>query len=486
MSLQSLTAFLDKVYSTIPTRQRQWHVDNQVFQVVLCKTCQSNLVGWSVKNKRYSTYCSSKCAHTDTVIREKISNTCLDRYGVKTNLQSSASKEKIKGTCLARYGVDNFSKTKEFRDKFTSSCIARYGVDNPSKLQEIKDRIDASHIASYGKKRQSQSHISDTVIALKNDRLEMLRLYRDLKMPVSEIAETLGVSVSQLCVHFKSNLGIDISRHRVSTVERQVYEFVKSLDNRAIQSDRTVLSPKELDIYCPDYKVAIEVNGLAWHTELRGKSQFYHSDKTDQCREHGIQLIHIYDIEWKNKQEIVKSRLAAAFGQTKRIYARKCKITQLPGDQAAEFFAKNSITPINLPTVSYGLEYCNETVCVMCFSPVSRETTDNWCLLGFSSKTGITVCGSASKLLAHFIKSNCPKLITATSDLRWYTGNLYTTLGFKSVKKTPPDYWYTVKYRTIKHRAAVSETDTNWDHLVACGYDRIWDCGQLKFELQIG
>jgi G:T-mismatch repair DNA endonuclease (very short patch repair protein) len=66
-------------------------------------------------------------------------------------------------------------------------------------------------------------------------------------------------------------------------MEREVYEFILSLYNKEIiRNDRTVLNGKELDIYLPDYNLAIEFNGLYWHSEdYVGKN--YHLNKTIEC-----------------------------------------------------------------------------------------------------------------------------------------------------------------------------------------------------------
>ena len=51
--------------------------------------------------------------------------------------------------------------------------------------------------------------------------------------------------------------------HSRSMLEEEVLEFIKSIYHGIIKlNDRTVLNPKELDIYIPDKQLAIEVDGL--------------------------------------------------------------------------------------------------------------------------------------------------------------------------------------------------------------------------------
>lgn len=491
--MTSSTSFLDSVYAKVPARQRQWHIDNNFYSLVMCKNCQAVTVGWSAKNKRYSTYCGSKCANNTVEVKDKRAQTCITRYNAPSNLSTAENKQKVKDTCLARYGVDNFSKSDQFEIKFKQTIMDRYGVDNPSKLQTVKDKITDTHLSKYNRKRASQAHIPMDIITLKNDKVEMSRLYNEMKMPIYEIAELLGVNSSQLGVHFKDNLGIDISRHLVSAVERQIYDFVLTLDPTAVQSDRTIIKPKELDIYSAAHNIAIEVNGLAWHSELRGKGKNYHKDKTTLCGQRSLRLIHIFDIEWQTKQEIVKSRLRSVFGKNDVLWARKCKVVSMSSSDSSEFFSRTHIQGPCVSKVAYGLEFDGKIVCAMSFGTPRFDKKQSWELLRFSNELNTNVVGGAGRLLKHFIKNHLPTSIISYCDLRWNTGNLYQQLGFTLTRVTDPNYWYTYKHGTLEHRMnyqkhklkdklpQYDDTLTAWDNLVANGYDRVWDCGNSVF-----
>lgn len=486
--------FLYDIYEKVPQRQINFHQENNIFSAVLCKTCNVVPVNWSIKNKRYSEFCSSKCAHSHNSTRTKIQNTCLTKYGHTTNLKSKETKEKIKKTCLAKYGVENFSKTEEFKLKYTNTVISRYGVTNPSKLPSVKKKIDDCHQSRYNRKRFSQVHIPIDIVNLKNNHLEMKRLYEELKMPVSEIAEMLGINHSQLCVHFKQNLGIDISRHSVSKSEREIGDYIQSFNLDIIKSDRKIISPKELDLLILDKNLAIEVNGLAWHTELRGKDKYYHLQKTNMCKEKNIRLVHILDWEWNNKKEIVKSRIAGILNCNNTIYARKTKVVALSKKQADEFFNATHIQGTCVAKIIYGLEYKGNIVAAMSFGKPRFNQNYEWELIRFSNSLYTTVVGGASKLFSYFLKNNNSSSIISYSDNRWNTGNLYKKLGFKFIKNTDPNYWYTFQYNTLESRVAYQkhklknkikffdESLTEWENLANNGYDRFWDCGNSVYE----
>ena len=44
--------------------------------------------------------------------------TNLKRYGIKYASQSNIIKEKVKQTCIERYGVDNYAKTQQWKDYY--------------------------------------------------------------------------------------------------------------------------------------------------------------------------------------------------------------------------------------------------------------------------------------------------------------------------------------------------------------------------------
>ena len=117
-SIEQLTSFLDPLYpGKIPLRQRLFHYTTGQYSPVVCQTCHTNIVGWSAKNKAYSSYCCIRCAQQSPDVRRKTEETCLLRYGETTNLKSAESRNKSRITCLEKYGVDNFAQTEQFRQQ---------------------------------------------------------------------------------------------------------------------------------------------------------------------------------------------------------------------------------------------------------------------------------------------------------------------------------------------------------------------------------
>ena len=167
--------------------------------------------------------------------------------------------------------------------------------------------------------------------------------------------------------------------NKISNQEKEVYSFVKSTlleyypDIEVIENAKDVISPLELDIYIPKKNIAIEFDGLFWHS-LSNKHKYYHYNKTKKCEKLGIHLIHIFENEWIYSKEIVKSRICNILGITKNIttiYARNCEIREIDSKTSIEFQKENHLQDtVKNCKINIGLFYKNKMVankCVECW-----------------------------------------------------------------------------------------------------------------------
>ena len=283
-----------------------------------------------------------------------------------------------------------------------------------------------------------------------------------------------------------------------SNVEREILEYIESIyDNKVIENDRCVLNGKEIDIYLPDDNIGFEVNGILWHSEQFGKDSKYHMGKTKLASSKGVKLIHIFEDEWIEKQEIVKSRISNILNKTEyRIYARKCEIKSVGNSEANQFLDENHLQGKTNALYKYGLYYDNELVSLMTLGNYRKslgrvKRGNEFELIRFCNKLNTVVVGGASRLLKHFIKDVKPSKIISYSDNRWGIGNLYENLGFKFTRNTPPNYYYVVNRRRenrFKYRKDILVKD-GWDSnmteheiMLFRGIYRIYDCGNRLYE----
>lgn len=284
-----------------------------------------------------------------------------------------------------------------------------------------------------------------------------------------------------------------------SKSEIEIEGFLKSMNVDVIVCDKKQLNGVELDLFLPKHNIAIEYNGLYWHSEKRGKTKNYHIDKTNKCLEKGIQLIHIFSDEWLFKKDIIKNRLKnlIKLNETK-IFARKCSIVELTKEEKSSFLNDNHLQGNDKSSVCIGLKYDNIIVAVMTFGGLRKvlgstnNDSDTYELFRFCS---LNVIGGFSKLLNHFIKNYKPKKIITYSNRNWSPSDdysFYSKVGFEFIGITKPNYSYTKKYDVREHRfnfrkdklvkMGYDKNKSESQIMTELGYDRIWDTGNLKYE----
>ena len=215
-----------------------------------------------------------------------------------------------------------------------------------------------------------------------------------------------------------------------SNLEKELVDFCKEYYPELKENDKSLISPKELDIVIPELKLAIEFNGTYWHSEQAGKDKNYHLNKTLECEAHGYKLIHIFEHEWMNKQEIIKAKLKALFGvEQKRIYARKCIVKEISAAVKNEFLNNYHIQGEDKSEIKLGLYFSDELVAVMTFSKSRFNKKYEYELIRYA--TSKQVIGGAGKLLKYFERTYKPKSIITYADRRFSQGNMYNKLGFK-------------------------------------------------------
>lgn len=290
-----------------------------------------------------------------------------------------------------------------------------------------------------------------------------------------------------------------------SNEENELIEYIKSIySGEIILNSRNIISPQELDIYLPNLNIAIEYNGLYWHSEKVGKNKNYHLNKTLLAQTKGIRLIHIFSDEWNNKKDIVKIKLnnILKLNLQNKIYARKCEIKEVSISDKNEFLNKFHIQGADRSEIKLGLYYNNELVACMTFSKprlaIGKTKTNKISYELSRYATSYNITGGASKLLKYFIKNYKPELIYSYSDNRWSdpNNNMYLNIGFTKKQTSLPGYYYTKDFIKRLHRFNFNKTKlkqqgydtlnkTEFKIMDELGYNRIWDCGTTKFELYL-
>lgn len=285
-----------------------------------------------------------------------------------------------------------------------------------------------------------------------------------------------------------------------SKAEIEIKEFIERYGIRCV-NNRTLLNGKEIDIFIPDKNLGIEYNGNKWHTEWFGKKdRYYHLNKMKECKNKGVNLISIFEDEYEYHKDIVLNKIIHILdikGLTvSKIYARKCEIKEINSNEAKVFLEKFHIQGYCRSTVFIGAFYNNKLIAVMSFL---RYPGLNWELNRFASDYNYICCGVGGKLFKYFIVHYNYTEIKSFADRRWTineNNNIYTKLGFKFSGFTSPNYTYfnssVDRYKRfhkfnfrksalLRRYSILNEQMTETEMVKKLGYDRIWDCGLIKY-----
>ena len=457
----------------------------------------------------YRKFCSRECSNIES--KDKIKQTNIKKYGVG-NGHNKKVQEKCKQTSIEKYGCENPNQNEEIKEKIKRTNIEKYRVEHPLQNEEIKEKIKQTNIEKYGVENPSQNKeirekkkhtylnkfLPKVLELLKNSNLELLSEYNNNKELIKIQCKNCNSIFETQYDYIKQGHGrcpICFPKYK-SNGEIELSEFIKSLNLEIIENDHKILNGKELDTYIPLKNIAIEFDGLYWHSEEQGKDKNYHLNKTELCLSKNIQLIHIFEDEWIFKNDIVKSRLKQLLNLNNnlpKIHARKCKIRNIDPKTKNEFLDKYHIQGKDNSSIKLGAFYNDKLISLMTFSKGniskgSKNIEGIYELSRFCSDYNYHIIGIASKLLSYFKKNYEWKGIYSYADRRWSLGNLYYQIGFKLNSITKPNYFYIKEQKRI-HRFNLRKKYNEpkdipeWILRSQEGYHRIYDCGHLKFKM---
>ena len=457
------------------------------------------------KNLSEKYYCN-KCN------KIKLRQTCLNKYGVDNPMKNYNIKNKLKESLINKYGVDHYSKTDEYKKKYKNTCIEKYGLGNTFQVEVFKEKSKKTSIDKYG----VDYSINSTNVRIQSKLKKEKNTKNKYKDYISEDFSIIGYESDTFLINHKTcgeffsigkklfysrnkqNVCICIICNPIgsqsSYLEEDVSKFLEDNSVNYFRKDRKILNGLEIDIYLPDHKLAIEINGVYWHNELF-KHKYYHLEKTKLCNQNGIDLIHVWEDDWRNKSDIIKSILSNRIGIiSNRIYARNCQIKEVSSDIARIFLDNNHIQGFSASSLKLGLYYNNELVSLMTFGYRFTNSKKEYELIRFCNKIGFSVIGSSSKLFKYFLNNFDFNIVISYSDISIFTGDMYEKLNFKYISTSEPNYFWVVdgirrhRFNYNKKKLVQSGFDKNKTEVEIMherGYYRVWGCGQKRWIYRI-
>lgn len=414
-------------------------------------------------------------------------NQSINRGGYYT-CSSNCSKEKRNKTNLLKYGESNPFKSEHFKKKSKESSLKKWGSEHFRSSEKWKNYSDNE----IGKRKNTifKQFLNENpnVVGQDDDNfIVKCYIHGEVKLP-KKIFSNRKITKTEYCCECNP---ID---KNISGKEVLLMKLISDIyDGEIITSYK--INQKEIDIYLPELKLGFEFNGNRWHSELFLKND-YHLKKTQICKDNGIRLIHIFEDDFDNKLNIVKSIISNVLNLSDKIYARKTLLKKISDKEIVQkFLINNHLQGFVNTNINYGLYFNDELVSLMTFMKTRKilnksNKESEYELVRFCNKTGISVVGGASKLFNQFIKEHHPVTVLSYCDLSWANGDLYKNLGFRSIGVTKPNYHYVIKGKREnrinyqKHKLVKKGYDKNLTEVEIMnqlGYYRIFNCGNEKF-----
>ena len=487
-------------------RQILFHAINGL-TIPICP-CGKKL-SWHPDKHEYRKYCSKKC--TATYTQDQIKKTNNKKYGVDYFSQSDEFAEKVKQTSLEKFGVEHYSKTNECKQRVIETNLENFGVEHPAQSNIVQNKMQVTMMANYGVKNamhipkiaervrlQSRaSQFYNVVSARSKDAINLFTIDEYINSPV-------GTKFNWECVRCKLQFKQQLKPKGVycptcsplyeSSGERWVRQWLEDHNIEYIQNTYKIIKPLELDFYCPAHNIAIEFNGIYWHSEKILADKNYHFKKFKACNDQGIKLIQIWEQDLEFNSDIVSNRLNHAFNLLNtRIGARKCNIIQITTNQAREFLNQYHLKGFHQAKYHWGMYYNDELISILSLSKNRYNSKAEYEIIRFASKFETSIAGGLSKFLSVIKKQLGNVSIMSYADLNWGQGELYNKVGFTFSNYSNPNYWYFKDLDDIKSRIAfqkhkiqgLAEGDTELEIATNMGYNRFYDAGNAVWLIQL-
>lgn len=375
-------------------------------------------------------------------VLEKAKKTLLSRYGVECTFHSKEIKEKIKKSILQKYGVDNVSKSEKIKNKKILTSLKKYKTKHPLKNKKIYKKLTDFLLNRYGVTNLSKiPNVQKKKLETRYKNGKLIKVFDTQSktlISLKDISNKYQWSYSHLIRVYKllgeEALQVLMSRKKIY-INSYIQEVLCSWIDEVIKipyikNDRKLLNGKEIDIYFPKYKLGIEINGRYYHS-TKFKSKHYHINKTNAAKDAGIRLLHILDIDFLNKEDIIKNIIKSNLNIfTEHETINNCKIIVLNKSQYKNFIKINDISPYRPANIMLGLVTVNTNKLISVLS-LNRLKNSSYSIVSFCKLQNIKIKSDLQALFSYFIQEYNPSSVHILVNRDFFTGNYLLGLGFK-------------------------------------------------------
>ena len=401
-----------------------------------------------------------------------------ETWDSKTREEVESITRSRKKAKLEKYGDENYSNGKKISEtKKSFSEIKKLEILEKRKSTNLKDygveyvwhRKDDKQKARAGRCKSRYDNI-----ILPNEIAEPLFTFEEyvsdvnarFKWKCRKCGEVFECGVFEHQPYVARCLKCNPLSSSHSKNESAIVEFLKMNGCEVIvENSRGIISPRELDIFIPSSKLAIEYNGIWWHSLANGTSVDYHSSKSDACERLGIDLVHVLDHEWSHRQDLCKlklleeNKLLSCGDDIAEVEVARGLAPKIIRDFIIENTLEDPLDFILAEALAIRQTITKQVVLVIAKSRTSRR----WKLV---KKLGIVVNRTIVDRGKQHLESNAvieaPRAWPAECHL------LEKTFGMKLVSVEPPRIWCYVynSHDLLLHLASNVKSITDNDYLI--------------------
>lgn len=372
--------------------------------------------------------------------------------------------EKAQETNINKYGVNTFLITSECKELSKQKAQELYGVDYFSQANEIKEKIMNTNKIKYGK-----DYYIQTDEFKEKSRQACLEAYGVEYNCLRKEVRDKSRGKSKINAEWKDYLGI--------TNEEIVlgrYSYDLECNGTLIEINPTITHNSTLSIFKNDIP----------------KDSMYHYNKTKFANDKGYRCINVWD--WDNTTKI-KNLIC----NKNKLYARKLILKEIELKECNKFLNMYHLqNTCKGQEIRLGLYNNAELIQLMTFGKSRYNKKYEWELLRLCTKPEYYVVGGANKLFSYFITKYNPSSIISYCDKSKFTGDVYLRLGMKLLKwNKPSKHWYNPKtqrhildsllrqrgYSQLHKDTIHKKGESNELLMLEAKYLEVYDAGQATY-----
>lgn len=443
--------------------------------------------------------------HGDVTLSEKIYSIIYQENGICKNGNKRSYENFTNGF---RAGCGHSSKCQccmENTIKKVKEAKANYTEERKQEINETrKNTMTSMYGHAYNsqrpeiKEKLQKSTLSQDILDKLKNKEWLNEEYVVKQRTLLDIGNELGVYYGTIGDYCKKHGFTIRQRGSYSTAELEVKTFIETFGFQVDHSNWNILDNKEIDLYIPEKKFGIEIDGLFWHSynPYRGpdtENRNRHLEKTVDALKSNVELIHITDHEWRFKKDLVKSLLTTKLGKAEKIFARKCYIKEVGTTTEKQFLTNNHFQGYTPSSYAIGLYLKDELVSIMTVGNSRFDKSAKYELLRFCTKLNTVIIGGAEKLFNNVLNFVGNESIVSYCDISKFNGYIYTKLGFEKTNSVSPGYFWTdgdeiiiSRFKSQKKQLqqwlpSFDENKSESENMFEAGFRRFWDCGQQKY-----